>query len=76
MDALAQLEIVWEVSRNGSYILFYLMPIQMFVLKLHGEMKSYGIQSYNKDDHSTAIFENMMISGILPLILDVLCLLS
>ena len=48
----------------------------MFVLTLHGEMKSYGIQSYNKDGHSTAIFENVMISGILPLILDVLCLLS
>lgn len=68
MDALAKLEVVWEVSRNGSYILFHSMPTQMCTLKLLGEMKNYVLQSNNKDDHSTAIFENVVISDILPLI--------
>lgn len=76
MNALTTLEIVWEVSRNGSYILFYSVPTQMFTLKLHWEMRCYEIQSYNKDDHSTVIFENVMISDILPLILNVFCLVS
>ena len=43
--ALAELEVVWEVSRNGSYILFNSMPIQMFTLKLRREVKNYGLQS-------------------------------
>lgn len=76
LDALAKLEVVWEVSRNGSYILFHSVPIQMFTWKFLGEMKNYGLQSYNKDHHSIAIFENVRISDILLSILDVLCLLS
>lgn len=73
MDALAKLKVVWEVNRNGSYILFYSVPTQMFTLKFLGEMKNYGLQGYNKDEHSASIFENVMISDILPLISDVLC---
>lgn len=75
MDALAKLEVVWEVSRNGSYILFHSVPTQMFTVKLLGEMKNYVLQSYNKDDHSTAIFENVVRSDILPLILHIFCFL-
>lgn len=76
MDALAKLGVVWEVSRNGSYILFHSVPTQMLTLKLLGEMKNYVLQSYSKDDHSPAIFENVVISDILPLILHVICLLG
>lgn len=61
MDALAKLGVVWEVSRNGSYILFHSVPTQMFTLKLLREMKNYVLQSYNKDDHSPAIFENVVM---------------
>lgn len=38
MDALVKLEAVWEVSRNGSYILFHSVPTQMATLKLLMEM--------------------------------------
>lgn len=57
IDALARLEVTWEVSRNGSYILFHPVPTQMITLKLLGKMQNCGLQSYNNNDHRTAIFE-------------------